>query len=277
MKQLVWINLADYLAVTEQVVSSNAEKIVQFAKLHNRKVIAYNIEIPLNFEVCKTLIIDFYCGDFVFRPTATADHKIPANKLHLMHLIKHVQAKEIDLIEVAKIIKNDALLSFQLLKIANSAAFLGGVELNSIDQSILRLGTNQLKHWAMTLSMRQISDKPIEVLESGLIRAYMAQTIATQFSEVNPQTAYTAGLLSILDCVLNKSMEEIAREIGLSPEMTKALSQFEGPTGQLLSTVIAYETGNWQNMPQQDIDALDLSRIYIESLSHIQNEYQWLH
>ncbi|MCK1871931.1 2-oxo acid dehydrogenase subunit E2, partial [Legionella pneumophila] len=40
----------------------------------------------------------------------------------------------------------------------------------------------------------------------GLIRAHMAEELAKKSSNIFSQSAYTAGLLSILDCLLNKPM-----------------------------------------------------------------------
>lgn len=118
--------------------------------------------------------------------------------------------------------------------------------------------------------MKNISDKPLEILESGLIRANMAREIAkVHSSTISSQSAYTAGLLSILDCLLNKPMPELIAQITLAEDITRALLDHSGPLGELLDLVISYESGHWESIQQDSINGVDLSKLYIDSLSFV--------
>lgn len=269
-QQLAWLNFADYMGLTEQLMNtSDVSKVVKYCKSKQRKIIAYAMNEPLNFNKCKNMDMDYYCGDFLFKPFIDDRLEIAANKLNILQLIQLLQKEECDLQQISAIIQMDPLLSFQLLRIVNSAAFSGGAPISSIEQAIMRIGVIHLKNWIMLFSMKNISDKPIEVLESGLIRAHMAQEIAKKSTHINSQSAYTAGLLSILDCLLNKSMAELISQITLPKDITGALIHNTGALGRLLSLVTAYESGNWEHVSQQSINGLDLSRLYIESLNII--------
>ncbi len=265
-QQLAWLNFAEYIALTERLMQqADVTKVVRYTRDKQRKVIAYNLEQPLNFDKCKTMIMDYYCGDFLFKPIEN-EEEIAANKLNLLQLIQKIQKDNCDLQVISEIIQSDPLLSFQLLKIANSVGFSGGATISSIEQAVARLGLVNLKNWIMLYSMKNISNKPLEILESGLIRAHMAQELAKS-GAVGRQAAYTAGLLSILDCLLNKPMAELIGQIALAEEVSSALLNRQGPLGELLSTVIAYEAGNWDQLSQNDLNGIDLSKLYIDSLS----------
>ncbi len=267
-QQLAFLNCAEYIGLTEQLMEgADLTKVVNFSKAKERKVIAYGLAKPLSFDKCKAMTMDYYCGDFLFKPVETDLKDIAANKLNLLHLIQGLQKEECDFNAIAAIIQNDPLLSFQLLKVANSAGFSGYQAIDSIDQAITRLGLVNLKNWVMVLSMKNISDKPIEILESGLIRAHMAEAIAKKRSDIMPQSAYTAGLLSILDCLLNKPMSELVDQITLGDDIKNALLTHTGALGELLATIISYEEGNWEKVPEQHIKDLDLSKVYIDCLS----------
>lgn len=164
-----------------------------------------------------------------------------------------------------------------MLKIANSAAFGGHQTIDSIDQAITRLGLVNLKNWVMLLSMKNISDKPLEVLESGLIRAHMAQELAKSRNDILPQSAYTAGLLSIIDCILNKPMAELVSQITLASDIENALVSRSGPLGQILSAVVSYEEGRWDEIKDTMLIDRDLSQLYIESLTIVSNSTKDLH
>jgi c-di-GMP-related signal transduction protein len=269
-QQLAWLNFAEYIALTEELMQgSDVSKVVQFSKAKQRKVIAYGLAQPLNFDKCKTMIMDYYCGDFLFKPTIDDQIEIAANKLNLLQLIQSLQKEDCALQKIAVIIQMDPLLSYQLLRLANSAAFFGGNPATSIEQAVTRLGLLNLKNWVTLFSMKNISDKPMEVLESGLIRAHMAQEIAKSSSNISSESAYTAGLLSILDCLINKPLPELLSHISLPEDITEALINQSGPLGELLSLVIAYEAGHWECVSQESINGVDLSKLYIDSLTLI--------
>ncbi|MCL9685240.1 EAL and HDOD domain-containing protein [Legionella maioricensis] len=269
-QQLAWLNFAEYIALSEQLMSrADVTKVVQFSKANNRKVIAYNLNKPISFDKCKAMTMDYYCGDFLFKPLKNDSTDVAANKLNLLHLIQTLQHEDCDFNEVSTIIQSDPLLSFQLLKITNSLEFSGGQSIESIEQAIARIGIIHLKNWIMLLSMKNISDKPIEILESGLIRAHMAEELAKTTPQVTSQSAYTAGLLSILDCLINKPMPELISQITLTEELKNALTNNTGPLGELLSLVVAYEEGHWEDVSKHHFNGQDLSKLYIDSLNFV--------
>lgn len=276
--QLSWLNFADYIGITEELMSdADVTKVVKFSKANNRKIIAYDLDKPLSFDQCKTMTMDYYCGDFLFRPTEDEQVEIAASKLNLLQLIQILQKEDCDIDDISNIIETDPLLSYQLLKIANSAAFAGYQPIDTIAQAISRLGMNHLKNWILILSLKNVSDKPVEILQSGLVRAFMAEEIAKKRNNVAIQCAYTVGLLSIIDCLLNKNMATIMEHITLSDEIKNALISKSGALGELLSLVVAYEEGNWDLVPQDECEALNLSKIYIDSLALVSKKNQALH
>lgn len=277
-QQLAWLNFAEYIGLTDQLMSrADVTKVVQYSKANQRKVIAYGIAQPISFDKCKAMTMDYYCGDFLFKPAEDDQTEIAANKLNLLHLIQTLQKEDCDLFTISSIIQTDPLLSFQLLRIANSVAFSGGTSIDSIEQAVARLGVINLKNWIMLFSMKNISDKPVEILESGLIRAHMAEELAKGNPDITTQSAYTAGLLSILDCLLNKPMVELINQITLAEEIKNALMNQTGPLGKLLSLVVAYEEGHWDDVSQHQVNGHDLSKLYIDSLAYVSKSSKAMH
>lgn len=267
-QQLAWLNFAEYIGLTEQLMNqSDVTKVVEYSKAKHRKVIAYGLNQQASFEKCKTMTMDYYCGDFLFNYIEEGQTEIAANKLNVLQLIQVLQEEDCDLNTISHIIQSDPLLSYQLLKLVNSVGFSNGQCIESIDQAVARLGIINLKKWIMLFSMKNISNKPIEILESGLIRAHMAEELAKSSLNIYSQSAYTAGLLSILDCLLNKPMPELIKQITLADEIKNALINKSGPLGHLLSLVIAYEEGHWEEVNQHNINGIDLSKLYIDSLA----------
>lgn len=270
-KQLAWLNFADYIALSEHLMTAaNVSKVVKYSQDRQRKVVAYDISHPTSFERCKTMSMDYYCGDFLFQPQSPEKTEIAANKINLLELITKLQQQETNLETIIELIQNDPMLSYQLLKVANSVAFSGYQDIESIQQAVVRLGILNLKNWVMVLSMTNVSNKPLEIVESGLIRAQMAQKLAeTQPDELCAQSAYTAGLLSVLDSLMDSPLENLIDKITLTDEIKLALLSRKGPLGKILNVVIAYEEGHWENLKDTDCYGLDLSQVYIDCLEQV--------
>ncbi|KTD64688.1 EAL and HDOD domain-containing protein [Legionella spiritensis] len=269
-KQLAWLNFAEYIALSEHLMAmADVTRVVKYSQAKQRKVIAYGIANINCFDQCKGLTMDYYCGDFLFQPHKQDTREIAANKLNLLTLIDKLQHSQVNLDDIIELIQTDPLLSYQLLKIANSAAFSGYQAVKSIQQAVTRLGIIHLKNWVMVLSMKNVSDKPVEIVESGLIRAQMAQKLAHANQNLCEQSAYTTGLLSVLDSLLDSPMSVLIDKITLADEIKMALLSREGALGELLSTVIAYEEGHWEALNGDEYCGMDLSQVYIACLEQV--------
>lgn len=269
-EQLAYLNFAEYIALSEHLMAmADLTKVVKYCQSKQRKVMAYNISDPSRFINCKDMTMDYYCGDFIFQPENREIKEIAANKLNLLMLIEKLQHKDTHFDEIIALIQTDPLLSYQLLRVANSAAFSGYQAIESIQQAVTRLGMVNLKNWVMVLSMKNVSNKPIEIVESGLIRAQMAEKLAKSNPNLVSDKAYTAGLLSVLDSLLDTPMNVLIEKITLADDIKNALLTHDGELGQLLSTVTAYEEGHWEKLSSNDYCGMDLSEVYINCLEQV--------
>ncbi|WP_028388222.1 EAL and HDOD domain-containing protein [Legionella fairfieldensis] len=268
--QLAWLNFADYIALSEQLILvANVSNVVKYSQARHHKVIAYDLSHQDHFERCKRMAMDYFCGDFIFHPADRENQDVAANQLNLMELISRLQQPDTDLDSVVELIQNDPMLSYQLLKVVNSAAFSGYQAIESIQQAVMRLGVLNLKNWVTVLSMTKVSNKPIEIIESGLIRAYMAKKLAETQPELCAQSAYTAGLLSVLDSLMDTPMARLIEKITLADEIKIALLSHKGALGELLATVIRYEEGHLNNQEEVTYFGIDLEKVYIDCIEQV--------
>ena len=266
-EQLAWLKCVDYIGFDKHLLmNNNMKKVVQYIHGNKNKVIGYDIDTQTRFQQCKNMEMDYYCGDFLFEPNIDDDIEISANKMNLMNLVNQLQDSDVSFDVITSLINQDPALSYQLLRVANSAAFSGVNEIESIQQAIVRLGYANLKHLIMMLSMKLVSDKPIELMESGLIRAHMCYDIAKELNRNDIDTYYTVGLLSVLDTVMDCAMEKLLSTTHLKQEIKLALLKKQGELGTLLSLVSNYEEGAWEKIDDEQIDGLDICKFYIEAM-----------
>jgi EAL and modified HD-GYP domain-containing signal transduction protein len=93
-----------------------------------------------------------------------------------------------------------------------------------------------------------IPDVPDELVGQGLRRARMCEVLAGSALPDERETMFTIGLFSVADALLDAPMAEVLDTLPFTLEIQAALLRREGPKGELLSAVIAYERGDFSTL-----------------------------
>jgi EAL and modified HD-GYP domain-containing signal transduction protein len=131
-------------------------KTISSLKQYKVKILAEKIETPELFNRCKELGCDMFQGYFLAKPEIIKGKKIAANKMAVLSLISEIQAPEIDMTGLTKIISRDPALSFKLLKLINSAAFKRSNTIDSIHRAVTLLGIEKTQKLGKSFSTKQI-------------------------------------------------------------------------------------------------------------------------
>lgn len=244
------IPIADIIKI--DLMALNEQQLRRYVKIlrdkSHAKLLAEKVETQAEYELCQELGFEFYQGYYFSKPNTITGTHIPASKLSTLQLIARIQDDNVGMAELEDIIAMDAGLSYKLLKIVNSAAFSLNRQVDSIKSALVILGITHVKNWASMLALSKIEDKPHELLIMALVRANMCYEIARQIKVDNPDSYFTAGMLSILDALIDKPMEEIVSHLPLSSELQLALLHRKGPMGEVLQCITHYEKGQWDQV-----------------------------
>ena len=90
-----------------------------------------------------------------------------------------------------------------------------------------------------------MDDAPDELVELALQRARMCEVLGGSRELDAGDGHFTVGLFSVADALLDSPMDEVLETLPFSDEIRAALLNREGPKGELLSTVVAYERGEF--------------------------------
>ena len=110
-------------------------------------------------------------------------------------------------------------------------------------EALTLLGTRTVRRWATVMAMSAIPDAPHELVAIALHRARMCEMLAGSALPEERETLFTIGLFSVADALMGVPMEEVLESLPFSDEIRAALLRHEGPKGELLAAVIAYERG----------------------------------
>jgi EAL and modified HD-GYP domain-containing signal transduction protein len=243
LKELV--RLADYVKLDYQALGAAAfREQMQLLRSFEVPIVAEKIESEAEFRWCKAEGCQLFQGYYLRKPEMLVGRRIPSNKLSVLSLLAECTNLETSATVIAGIIARDAVLTYGLLRLANSALYRRRSEIRSPAQAVTLLGLDFVLRWATLLAMAGNDDCPPGYLEAALQRARTCELIAGVFGGSAPE-AYITGLLSTLDSVLNSRLEDLITPLPIDSRFKRALLDREGVLGAILDTVLAYESGNW--------------------------------
>jgi len=99
-----------------------------------------------------------------------------------------------------------------------------------------RLGVQQVAALIVLILASGFDDKPLELARQVLIRARMCELLARS-ATVPADELFTAGLLSLLDAILDRPLSEILAQLPLSPLVCEALGGGSTRPARIVETV----------------------------------------
>jgi c-di-GMP phosphodiesterase len=166
----------------------------------------------------------YFQGYFLEMPVIARTARLPHDRAKLLRLLAALYHGKLDLRAIEGLVASEVGLGVRLLKLASSTAMARGTPVGSIRQAIARLGVQQVAALVVLILASSFDDKPLELARQVLIRARMCELLATS-STVPADEMFTAGLLSLLDAILDRPLPEILDQLPLSPLVRDALSE----------------------------------------------------
>lgn len=214
--------------------------------------------------------ISLFEGTFFRMPVTRGEHKVSPLKINYISLLNLIKEDDFDLTKAADIISQDTALIISLLRLANTRSF--NSEITSVRVAVSMLGQKDLTRWIQTTVIEKLcSDKPNELMRLSLLRAKFAENLAPVFGmAMRSQELFLTGLFSILDIILDCSMEEALSMVRVSGKIRTALLEHTGSLAEVLHFIVKYESAEWQEVSRQlvlkNIEIPDVSHAWVSSL-----------
>jgi EAL and modified HD-GYP domain-containing signal transduction protein len=217
---------------------------------------------------------DYFQGFFFGRPTVVQGRTISETKLVLIQLLREVSSDEVDFDRIEPLMQRNVSLVYKLLRFINSPLFGLRSEIKSVRHAMALLGEEELRKWLCLLIVASMGGDAIpQLLVDSLIRARFGELLSTQTSlNRRKSSAFLLGLLSHLDAILHRPMEEIIAELDLEKDLASALlgrTTEQNQLGLQFELIQAYERGDWIRTAaigqELKIGTNDLSSAYVKA------------
>ena len=259
------LDFADSVKLDISALDEDAiETAVNVARGRGLQLIADGVETREAYGFCRGLGFDAFQGQYFAEPVVVHGASAPTYRLRALSMLAQSESTSFEQLE--RVITEDPGLSLQALKLANSAFFGGRHRVGSVRQALMTLGSVAVRRWATLLVLAGVNDRPSHLLELGLLRARLCELVAARTPGAEPDRAFTVGLFSIVDSLLGTRMHLLLDDLPFDERTSRALGEHEGPEGRLLSGVLAYERGDFEDCAQAGVSLVDLARAYGEAL-----------
>ena len=246
--------------------------LVAALKRQGKRAIADHIIDGKLYKACLALGFDGFQGPHFSRPEPLPAAELPsstATALRLLSLARNPDASER---ELERVISADPGITYQLLRIVNSAA-LGGNGITSIQHALRMVGRTNVVRWlamASATSRMGKSGSDDELVRQAVQRARFCEQLAAPMSGRDGGTLFLVGLFSLLDAVFRMPMSEVLERVNLADEVKQALLDRTGAYADALELIEAYELGLWElaadTATRMGLDPSSLPALYEDAI-----------
>jgi c-di-GMP-related signal transduction protein len=163
-----------------------------------------------------------------------------------------MQKPDPDFTRLAALIRSDVALTYKLLRYANSAMFGRSRKIQSIEQALMVVGTDDLRRWVALATLPMLAtDKPGELAKLSIVRARFCEHLMKLAGITRNGEAFLMGMFSLLDALLDRPLDEALLSVSLRSDITEALLG-TAPDEDVLSRIYRltrrYEQGDWDEV-----------------------------
>lgn len=216
------------------------------------KLLAEKVDSAEQADMCHALGFDLFQGFYFARPSVLTAKRADPSQLALIQLFG-LLLKDADTQQIEQIFKQHPNLTDNLMRLVNSVASGVHRSITSLSQAIMVLGRTQLQRWLQLLlfTLQGGAAYPSPLLLLAATRGKMMELLAgsQQRNADYCDEAFMAGILSLIDTLIDKPLADIVSELNLGDRLTAALLRREGELGAMLRLVECVEHADLTLVP----------------------------
>lgn len=202
-------------------------------------------------------------------PTPTEDQVasiidgLPVAPRILAELAPHLQQTDINVDDVAALLRRDAGLTARLIAAANSAVYSSAEPAQSLEESLARIGYREAYRIVGAVAAQQLNDPPLRlygigpqrIRENALFTALVMEELADS-ARLEGRAAYTIGLLRSIGKVVLDRVAALRGEAPSLPAGTDDLAAWERSALGCTNTDLAAQVLQRWRFPESTSDAI---------------------
>ncbi len=242
-----WLPLADYIKLDLSVLAvDQLAVLISYAGRHSQaELIAEKVETAQQYDMVSTQGVQLFQGYWFARPALVEAKLLSPAQSSIIQLINLVR-QQASTDDIEEVLKKDAGLAFNLMRLINSAGFGLNREITSFRQAVMLLGLKKLFRWAaLLLTASRSGGTPSSVGQTAVVRGRLMELLALEtLPPDEADQAFVVGIFSLLDVMLSIPMDAAIGLLNVPEASAAALLRREGFMGDLLTLAEACESSD---------------------------------
>lgn len=274
------LSVVRYIKVdTQRIPEDKLSALVAQLKPLNKKLLGQRIDTHGAFKACLEAGFDLFQGLYFAKPVVMAGKKIAPSHIAVLKLMELLMS-DAESSEVERVIKQNAALGLNLLRMVNTPAAGFHHRIDSIRHALVVIGRRQLQRWLQIL-LYAANDKkqhlPSPLLLAATTRGKLMELLSEKLKPHNrtiADIAFTVGIMSHMDALFGVSMEELLKQFTVADEVRDALLEHKGFCGELLKLVECLE--QMEERSAELLPVLNNLHLTVEDLYSLQlSAFDW--
>jgi EAL and modified HD-GYP domain-containing signal transduction protein len=243
-----WLALADYIKLDLSLLAHDQLAVlIKYANRHSEAdLIAEKVETAQQYDVVSSQGVQLFQGYWFARPALVHAKLVTPTQASILGLINLVRTQA-STDQIEDLLKKDAGLAFNLMRLINSSGFGMAREITSFRQAVMLLGLKKLFRWAaLLLTTSRSGGVPSSLGQTAVVRGRLMELLAIELGMPPSDTeqAFVVGIFSLLDAMLSMPMQAALSLLHVPQPVEEALLQHAGVLGNLLNLARACESND---------------------------------
>lgn len=245
---------------------------VKYALKQKKVLLAEKIETEEDFNKAKMMGFHLFQGYFFSKPSIVGSMKGKKKSMDAyQRVLAELNSEEPSFQTLTEIVETDVNLAYRLLQIMSRRD--DEASKKSIKTALMNMGLDELERWVHVMMLQDFStNKPRELMKTSLIRSKFGELIAMNSAKFRKRRSEVSlmCLFSVLDAMLDTSMENALEGIELTADTKEALLNDSGSLQPIIALAKSFEQGLWHDIKELTetigISDTKLSTWFIDSI-----------
>ncbi|MEO7996287.1 MAG: HDOD domain-containing protein, partial [Gemmatimonadaceae bacterium] len=218
------------------------------------RFIADQVSEPEQYNIAMEMGFDGYQGPLFSRAETLSAAEMPSSTVAAMRLLGLARDPNVNDSKLEEAVSTDAVLTFQLLRLVNSAA-VGVKGVTSIGHALRIIGRNSFLRWlslAIAASRGAKSGVDQQLVRQAVERGRLLEQLSGKGRDGG--TLFLVGLFSLMDAVFKMPLHDIVARVALGDEAKAALLDRTGPYAKALAFAESYEMGMFETATELAVE-----------------------
>ena len=246
---------------------------------HRKVLLAEKVETEKEVRLAKEMGYTLFQGYYFSKPVIHTSETYDISSSTYMRLWRYISCPSPDFDTLAHIVETDSNAAYQLICKINTIKYITKNRIKSVKNSLIFLGTDEIKKWIMLILLKDMSDNSNdEKIRQSYVRAVFAEkTVNAIGMGEYSQPAYMAGLFSMMDHISKETINGILAKDASYKETAKALRGEDSPINEILLLITDYEEGCADGIEafekSHGMNDGDVTLLYIEAVKDADNTF----